>query len=173
VRRLLAFAPLLALAALVGLLGLFALKRDPEAKPDALVGQALPHAMLPTLTGGQALSLRAAVEGPTVVNVFASWCAPCQVEHPQLMRLRENGVRVVGLAYKDEPVKTEAFLARLGDPFAQVLTDRDGRAGIELGISGVPETFLVGADGVVRWKHTGPLTPEATGTLLETVRSLR
>ena len=171
-KRLLALAPLLALLALVGLLGVFALNRDPEVKPDALVGQPLPQAMLPTLTGGQAVSLRAAVEGPTVVNVFASWCAPCEVEHPQLMALREQGVRVVGLAYKDDPVKTEAFLDRLGNPFTQVLSDRDGRTGIELGISGVPETFLVGSDGVVRWKHTGPLTPEATGTLLKTARSL-
>ena len=171
-KRLLAFAPLLVLAALIGLLGLFALHRDPEVKPDAMVGQPLPQAMLPTLTGGQAVSLRAAVEGPTVVNVFASWCAPCEIEHPQLMALREQGVRVVGLAYKDDPVNTAAFLERLGDPFTQVLSDRDGRTGIELGISGVPETFLVGPDGVVRWKHTGPMTAESAGTLLKRTRSL-
>ena len=172
-RRLLPFVPLAALAALIGLFAFFALDRDPRVKPDALVGRPLPQIMTPTLVGGEAVPLRAAVEGPTIVNVFASWCAPCEVEHPELIRLRDAGVRIVGLAYKDDPVKTAAFLQRLGDPFAQVLVDRDGRAGIELGISGVPETFLVGSDGVVRAKHTGPLTREAAGTLLERARSLR
>ena len=172
-RRLLAFVPLAVLGALLGLFAFYALGRDPRVTPDALVGKPLPQVMLPTLVGGEAIPLRAAVEGPTFVNVFASWCTPCEVEHPELIRLRESGVRVVGLAYKDEPAKTEAFLARLGDPFAQVLADRDGRTGIELGISGVPETFLVGSDGVVRAKHAGPLTPEVTGTLLQQARSLR
>jgi cytochrome c biogenesis protein CcmG/thiol:disulfide interchange protein DsbE len=88
------------------------------------------------------------------------------------MRLRASGVRVVGLAYKDDPAKTAAFLDRLGDPFATVLVDRDGRAGIELGVSGVPETFLVAPDGVVVAKHAGPLTPEVAGTLLVEARSL-
>jgi cytochrome c biogenesis protein CcmG/thiol:disulfide interchange protein DsbE len=172
-RRLLPFLPLVALAALIGLFACFALGRDPRVKPDALVGRPLPQIMTPTLVGGEAVSLRAAVEGPTLVNVFASWCAPCEIEHPELIRLRDSGVRIVGLAYKDDPEKTAAFLQRLGDPFAQVLVDRDGRAGIELGVSGVPETFLVGSDGVVRAKHTGPLTRKAAGTLLEQARSLR
>lgn len=172
-RRLLPFLPLLALGALVALFAVFALGRDPRVKPDALVGRPLPQIMTPTLVGGEAVPLRAAVEGPTILNVFASWCGPCEIEHPQLLRLRDAGVRVVGLAYKDEPAKTAAFLARLGDPFAQVLTDADGRAGIELGISGVPETYLVDSGGVIRAKHAGPLTPEAAGTLLEQARSLR
>ncbi len=167
------FTPLLALAGLLALFGLFALNRSPEFKPAALVGKPLPQLTLPTLTGGQAVPLRAAVEGPTVVNLFASWCAPCEVEHPELVRLRASGLRVVGVAWKDDPVKTAAFLDRLGNPFTQVLVDRDGRGGIEMGISGVPETFLVGSDGVVRWKHAGPLTPEHAATLLEQARSLR
>ena len=171
-KRWLAFAPLAVLAALIGLMALFALNRDPQVKPDALVGRPLPQAMLPTLVGGEAVSLRAAVEGPAVINIFASWCGPCEVEHPELVKLSRAGVRVVGLAYKDDPAKTAAFLARLGDPFATVLSDRDGRVGIDLGISGVPETFLVGGDGVIRAKHTGPLTPEVAGTLLRQARSL-
>jgi cytochrome c biogenesis protein CcmG/thiol:disulfide interchange protein DsbE len=173
VKRLLPALPLIALAALIGLFAFFALGRDPRVKPDALVGRPLPRIMTPTLVGGEAVPLRASVEGPTLINVFASWCAPCEVEHPELIRLRDAGVRVVGLAYKDDPEKTVAFLQRLGDPFAQVLVDRDGRAGIELGVSGVPETFLVGSDGVVRAKHVGPLDRAAAGTLLEQARSLR
>ena len=95
------------------------------------------------------------------------------MEHPELVRLSRAGVRVVGLAYKDDPAKTTAFLQRLGDPFATVLVDRDGRAGLDLGITGVPETYLVGSDGVVLAKHAGPLTPEVAGTLLAQARSLR
>ncbi len=172
-RRPWAVLPLLVLVGLVALFGFYSLRRDPDVKPDALVGRPLPQLMLPTLVGGEAAPLRAAVEGPTLVNVFASWCAPCRIEHPELMRLRASGVRVVGLAYKDDPVKTAAFLEELGDPFATVLVDRDGRGGIEMGISGVPETFLVGSDGVVVAKHSGPLTSEAAGTLLTRARSLR
>lgn len=170
--RLWTLIPLVVLVALIGLFAVFSLRRPAEVRPDALVGQALPQILLPTLVGGEAAPLRAAVEGPTVVNVFASWCAPCEVEHPELMRLSSSGVRVVGLAYKDDPAKTAEFLARLGNPFATVLVDRDGRAGIELGISGVPETYLVGSDGVVAFKHAGPLTPELAGTLLARARSL-
>lgn len=170
--RLVTLLPLLVLAALIGLFAVFSLERSPEVRPDALVGRPLPQLTLPTLVGGEAAPLRAAVEGPTLVNVFASWCTPCEVEHPELVRLRRSGVRVVGLAYKDEPANTAAFLARLGDPFTTVLLDRDGRAGIELGISGVPETYLVDGAGVVRAKHAGPLTPEIAGTLLAQARSL-
>ena len=170
--RLWTLIPLMVLVALIGLFAVFSLRRSPEVRPDALVGRALPQIVLPTLVGGEAVPLRSAVEGPTLVNVFASWCTPCEVEHPELVKLSGSGVRVVGVAYKDEPTKTAAFLARLGDPFAAVLVDRDGRAGIELGVTGVPETYLVGADGVVRAKHAGPLTPEVAGTLLAQARSL-
>ena len=149
-----------------------ALRRPPTVSPDALVGRPLPGITVPTLVGGEAVPLRSAVEGPTLVNVFASWCAPCEIEHPELIKLRDSGVRVVGLAYKDDPAKTQAFLTRLGDPFATVLVDREGRAGIELGVTGVPETYLVDSAGVVRAKHTGPLTPEHAGTLLTQARSL-
>lgn len=170
--RLWTLIPLVVLAALIGLFAVFSLGRSPEVRPSALVGRPLPQLMLPTLVGGEATPLRASVEGPTLVNVFASWCTPCEVEHPELVKLSRSGVRVVGVAYKDDPVKTAAFLTRLGDPFATVLVDRDGRAGIELGITGVPETYLVRPDGVIAAKHAGPLTPEVAGTLLAQARSL-
>jgi cytochrome c biogenesis protein CcmG/thiol:disulfide interchange protein DsbE len=93
-----------------------------------------------------------------LVNVFASWCAPCELEAPVLTAMKARGVRMVGVAYKDAPDNTKAFLGRLGDPYAQSLVDRDGRAGIELGVTGVPETYLVDGEGVIRAKHTGPLT---------------
>ncbi len=165
--RWLALLPLVALAALALLFGVYSLKRDPQVQPDALVGRPVPQLTLPRLDDGRPAPLRAALGGgPALVNVFASWCAPCEIEHPVLVGLKEQGVRIVGVAYKDAPENTKAFLGRLGDPFAERLVDRDGRAGIELGVTGVPETYLVGADGVILAKHTGPLTPESARALM-------
>lgn len=169
--RWLALVPLLALAALAALFVGWSLKRDPEVRPDALVGRPLPAIAVEPLGGGAPRPLNATVEGLTVVNVFASWCAPCRVEHPELMRLRAAGVRVIGVAYKDTPEAARAFLEELGDPYAAVYQDPDGRVGIELGVSGVPETFVVDADGVVRAKQAGPLVGADGEALLAQVRA--
>jgi cytochrome c biogenesis protein CcmG, thiol:disulfide interchange protein DsbE len=161
VSRWLALAPLGVLVALALLFGLFALKHDPKVQPRALVGKPLPELVLPGLDDGQKVSLRAAAATtgrPVLVNVFASWCAPCEVEAPVLMQLKARGVTLVGVAYKDDPAKTRAFLDRVGDPYATRLVDRDGRAGIELGVTGVPETYLVDARGVILAKYTAPLS---------------
>lgn len=162
-----AFLPLAALIGLGLLFALFALQRDPQVQPDALVGKPMPALTLPDLETGRPHPLRAALgDKPTLVNIFASWCAPCEIEHPVLVELKSQGVRVVGVAYKDAPENTKAFLSRLGDPFAARFVDRDGRAGIELGVTGVPETYLVAPDGTILAKHTGPLTPEKARELL-------
>jgi len=164
--RWLSVIPLIVLVALAALFIGWSLKRDPAIKPDALVGQPIPETVLPLLTGDRAgpgyLDLKTAGVGkPMLVNVFASWCAPCRAEHPQLMALRARGVAVVGVAWKDDPVATRAFLDELGDPFAMVLVDRDGRAGLDLGITGAPETFAVNAMGQVVAKSSGPLIDPA------------
>ena len=169
--RWLALLPLMALVALGGLFYFYALKRDPQVQPQALVGKMAPDLTLPTLAEGQPIRLReAAAEGPMVVNFFASWCAPCEIEHPILMGLKGSGVRVVGIAYKDAPTNTQAFLTRLGDPFATALVDRDGRAGVEFGVTGVPETYVIGRDGKVLAKHTGPLTDAEAQRLAKLAR---
>lgn len=157
-KRWIGFAPLIVLAALAVLFAGYALKHDPRVQPAALVGKPVPAVVLPDLDTGEGVAVRETPSGPRLINFFASWCAPCRVEHPQLMALKARGVTVVGVAYKDEPARSQAFLAELGDPFAVKLADRDGRAGIEFGVTGVPETFLVGADGVILAKHSGPLT---------------
>lgn len=164
--RWLALAPLAVLAALAILFAGWSLKRDPAFKPDALVGQPIPETVLPLLSGDQArpghLDLKTAGVGkPMLVNVFASWCAPCRIEHPRLLALKARGIAVVGVAYKDEPVAARAFLDELGDPYSMVLVDREGRAGLDLGISGVPETFAVDARGRIAAKQSGPLLDEA------------
>ena len=164
--RWLAILPLVAMAALTALFVGWSLKRDPAFKPDAMVGQPIPETVLPMLTGDQAgpgqVDLKTAGVGrPMIVNVFASWCAPCRIEHPKLLQLKQRGIAVVGVAYKDEPVATRAFLDELGDPFAMVLVDREGRVGLDLGISGVPETFAVDAMGRITAKQSGPLLDDA------------
>jgi cytochrome c biogenesis protein CcmG/thiol:disulfide interchange protein DsbE len=92
---------------------------------------------------------------------------PCAVEAPALAAMQSQGARIVGIAYRDEPSASTAFLRKNGDPFAAVLVDRDGRAGIELGVSGVPETFLVAPDGKIVAKHSGPILPEDAEVLME------
>lgn len=164
--RWLSIIPLVVLAALAALFVGWSLQRDPAVRPDALVGQPIPETVLPLLTGDQAgpghLDLKTAGVGkPMLVNVFASWCAPCRAEHPRLMALKARGVAVVGVAWKDEPVATRAFLDELGDPFSMVLVDREGRAGLDLGITGAPETFAVDAMGRVVAKSSGPLLDDA------------
>jgi len=170
--RWLAFLPIVALVALGGLFYFYALQRtDAKYQPQALVGRMVPDVSLPTLAEGQPVRLRAAAaEGPMVVNFFASWCAPCEIEHPVLMGLKGSGVRVVGIAYKDAPPNTQAFLTRLGDPFTTALVDRDGRAGVEFGVTGVPETYVIGRDGKVLAKHTGPLDEAGAAKLAKLAR---
>ena len=166
-KRWLAVLPLVVLAALAALFVYWVLKQgDPTYRPDALVGQAVPETVLPLLDGDRAgdshVDLKTAGVGkPMIVNIFASWCAPCRIEHPKLLALKAQGVAVVGVAYKDEPEATRAFLDELGDPFTMVLVDREGRAGLDLGVSGVPETFAVDAMGRITAKSSGPLITDA------------
>jgi cytochrome c biogenesis protein CcmG/thiol:disulfide interchange protein DsbE len=166
-----AVIPLLALVALVAFAALrlgdvagrnLAEGRGGEYRPAALIGQPVPETVLPMLTGATAgpgvLDLKTAGVGrPMLINVFASWCAPCRIEHPNLMALKARGVAVVGVAWKDEPADTRAFLDELGDPYSMVLVDREGRAGLDLGITGAPETFAVDAMGRVVAKASAPL----------------
>jgi cytochrome c biogenesis protein CcmG/thiol:disulfide interchange protein DsbE len=165
--RWLAALPLVALAALALLFAAYSLHRNPQVDPQALVGKPMPALSLPALEDGRPVALaQARLPGPTLVNFYASWCVPCEVEHPVLRALKADQVRVVGVAYKDAPENTRAFLARLGDPFAVRLVDRDGRAGVEFGVTGVPETYLVDARGVILAKHTGPMSPDDAQALL-------
>jgi cytochrome c biogenesis protein CcmG/thiol:disulfide interchange protein DsbE len=170
VRRWIGFAPLIVLVGLGVLFAGYALKHDPHVQPHALVGKLVPAVSLPDLDTGALVAVRDVPAGPRLINFYASWCAPCRVEAPQLMALKARGVTLVGVAYKDDPAKTQAFLTELGDPFAAKLVDRNGRAGIEFGVTGVPETFLVGSDGVILAKHSGPLTDADVPELLAKLR---
>ncbi|MBB3176870.1 DsbE family thiol:disulfide interchange protein [Variovorax sp. Sphag1AA] len=138
------------------------LSRDPRALPSPLVGKPAPAFELPLLDN-EARSLRSSdMQGKVwVLNVWASWCTPCQLEHPLLVDFASRTrVPVVGLNYKDQPAAARAWLQRLGNPYAATMTDLDGRTGIDFGVYGVPETFVIDRSGRVRFRHAGPMTPE-------------
>ena len=168
--RWIAALPLVALALMAALFAGYSLHHDPHVNPSALVGQPVPDLALAPLAGGPTRRLRLDAGPATLVNFYASWCAPCAEEHPVLIALKAEGVRIIGVAYKDEPGAAKAMLARLGDPFAETLDDSDGHAGLEFGISGVPETFLIGPDGRILAKHTGPMSADDAEALLERAR---
>lgn len=174
-RRLLWFLPLVLVVLLAWLLWRGLVTHD-ETVPSARVGKPLPLLALPRLDAPQELVDAAAIaaRAPVLVNFFASWCGPCRVEHPLLDALARDGVAIVGIAYKDAAVDTRRFLDRLGNPFAEVLVDADGRALIEFGASGVPESFLVDSHGRIVWHQPGPLTPELVeGDLKPRLAALR
>lgn len=155
--------PLLVFGALALLLAR-GLQLNPRELPSPLVGQPVPALQLASVhAGGAPLDSRAWAGRVTVLSVWASWCAPCQEEHPRLVALarRYPGVRFAGLNYKDDGAAARRWLQQWGDPFAEVGADTSGRAGIELGVYGVPETFVIDAAGRVAYKHVGPLTDEA------------
>ncbi|MCG8441691.1 MAG: DsbE family thiol:disulfide interchange protein [Caulobacterales bacterium] len=165
--RVLMALPLATFALAGALVALALMRADPPAAPGSLVGEPFPQMELPALRGGAPMVTGAAsFQGPAVVNIFASWCAPCRAEHPILMRLAADGARLYGVAWKDAPLDAEAFLDELGDPFAVALSDRDGRLGDRLGVTGAPETFVIGADGKVRAHWRGPLTAREVGRLI-------
>jgi len=162
-RRLIFLLPIAIVAVLVALfwIGLDP-KRDKSALPSALVGKPVPAVDLPGLSDTAPRLTLTQFKGQLVaVNFFASWCLPCRAEHPILQQITaEFGVPVIGIAWKDKPADSRAFLAELGDPYAATGTDKNGRTGIDFGITGVPETFLIGADGTVLYRFAGPLSPE-------------
>lgn len=154
--------PLVALLAIGSLFWFFALqKSSTRVEPNFMVGKPAPEITAPYLIGGPDVALSDEVQGPALVNLFASWCAPCVIENPFLLEMESRGVRIVGLAQKDMPSDTARFLNRYGDPFAVILDDRPGRGTIEFGATGLPETFVVDSSGMIVGKHVGPIENRA------------
>lgn len=171
-RRLLVALPAIVFAALAGLF-LYQLESgsDPHKLPSALLGKPVPDFALPPLDGitadGKAVPGFASTDlrtpgKVTVVNVWASWCVPCRQEHPVLSLIEKDPrVRLVGLNYKDQPENARRFLAALGNPYSAIGVDEKGRVGIDWGVYGVPETFVVDATGTITYKFVGPLSEKA------------
>lgn len=158
------WAPFLTFAVLVGVFAVALFIERPSEGSLALVGEPAPEFILPALdpSGGVGLAHADLIGGQvSIVNVWASWCAPCRVEQPQLMELaRDPRVQVFGINYRDAPGDARAFLEELGNPFDRIGVDADGRAGLDWGVTGPPETFIVAPDGTIIAKHIGAITPE-------------
>ncbi len=169
-RRLLFLAPLLVLAVLAAGFAVALLSGyNPHTLPSALIDRPAPDFSLPGLPGVDEAALSVADLGGEVklVNFFASWCTPCLAEHPVLTRLSgELGYTLYGIAYKDDTADTAAWLDRNGNPFDRVAVDADGRVALDWGLAGVPETFVVDAEGRIRLRYAGPLTPEVVADTL-------
>jgi cytochrome c biogenesis protein CcmG, thiol:disulfide interchange protein DsbE len=159
--------PLVVFAVLVGFLAV-GLKLDPRAVPSPLINKPAPGFTLPRLDDpAQKVSREQLLGKAFVLNVWASWCGPCREEHPHIMTLaRAKAGPVIGLNYKDQRADAQAWLQRFSDPYELSLSDLDGRVGIDFGVYGVPETFVIDKQGIIRFKHVGPVTQEIVQTRL-------
>ena len=160
IRRLLPFAVFLAIALLMWVAVRMNSGKDTSAIPSPFLGKPVPAFSLPVLgEPPRTVSDRDLRGAPYLLNVWGSWCVNCREEHPQLTDLSRRGVRVVGYNYKDAPADARRWLQEFGNPYTLVVADEEGRAALDFGIYGAPESFLVDAQGVIRWKLVGPITP--------------
>ena len=155
-------------AALIALLA-FGLGRNPREVPSPLIGKPAPRFELPRLDDpAKTFSQKEMLGRVWVLNVWASWCPPCLIEHPVITELARSGIApVVGLNYKDAREDALPWLARNGDPYALSVFDASGRTGIDYGVYGVPETYVIDGKGLIRYKHIGPLSPEILRTKVQ------
>lgn len=170
-RRALLLAPLV-LAAGAGTGAWLMLQRlsegtyDPHGVPSMLIGKPLPNFNLPGQPPGDGFS-SSDIVGPALINFFASWCIPCVQEAPVLMALKQQGLPIWGIAYKDKPDATQEFLAQHGDPYTRIARDEPGTVAIDFGLYGVPETYLVDKSGIVRWRWAGGMSDDVVNSDLK------
>lgn len=179
-RRLLFLLPVLLFLALAGVIAFFMLSgRDPRLLPSTLIDKPAPQFSLPAIAGWDkappGLATKDLPGKVTVVNFFASWCVPCRAEHPQITALsRDKEIQVFGINYKNKSAEAVAWLRRYGNPYARIGADLGGRVGIEFGVYGMPETFILDRTGRIRFKHVGPILPgHLTKMILPIIRELK
>jgi len=164
--RLKLFLPLIIFAVLAVFL-YRGLSLDPQALPSALIDRPLPEFTLPVLAGDQLMTRDDLVGEPVLLNVWATWCVSCRMEHPYLVQIAGTGVPIYGINYKDDDAAAGRWLAELGNPYRANIADREGTLGLDLGVYGAPETYLVDAAGVVRYRHVGVVDEEVWRTVLQ------
>jgi len=134
---------------------------NPQDLPSALIGQTIPAFSLPALENDQVLTEKSLNFGSAyLLNVWATWCVTCRVEHPYLMKLEQDGVKIVGLNYKDNKVKAQEWLRDLHNPYVVNVFDEKGILGLDLGVYGAPETYIIDKNGIIRYKHVGDVNPQ-------------
>jgi cytochrome c biogenesis protein CcmG/thiol:disulfide interchange protein DsbE len=154
-----AYLPLIIFVMLVVVLGI-GLTLNPRLVPSPLIGKPAPDFSLPLLDGSGVLTQETFKGKITLLNVWASWCYVCRQEQPAIEWLAKQGVRIIGFDYKDKPADAKAWLQQLGNPFSEVVSDLDGRVGINWGVYGAPETFVIDHKGIIREKHVGAVDEE-------------
>lgn len=165
--NLFAFIPL-AIFIAIGAMFLWGMYGKRVSKDESpLIGKPLPAISGGTLDGGT-INFDNTSGQPLILNFFASWCAPCRDEHKQLLQMAgATKVKIIGIAYRDDPKETRNYIDELGNPYTDIIIDRQGGIGASLGLSGVPETYIVGSDGIIKYKHKGPITPKDASDLLK------
>ncbi len=152
-------APPLIFGAFAVLAGIGMFREDPNALPSAREGQPAPPVVLAEFPGKQGFDDATLRDGQVkLVNYWASWCAPCRAEHPNLEKLAQEDIPVYGINYKDKLANADAFLSELGDPYAAIGRDENGRMGLDWGVYGVPETYVIDGDGTIILRFAGPIT---------------
>ena len=143
------------------------LSLDPMAMPSALIDRPLPEFSLTELSDNRPLVRSDVIGEPALFNVWATWCISCRVEHPYLQRLADTGVPIYGINYKDEDDAARRWLRDLGNPYRANIVDREGTLGVDLGVYGAPETYLVDAGGIIRYRHVGVIDERVWRDILE------
>ena len=173
-RRFWLWAPLAGFVLFFAVVALGLYQPDDRKHPSKLIGKSIPaFALAPGATGRPGLASSDFALGPRLVNVFASWCVPCITEAPVLAELARRGVVIDGIAIRDRQVDVDKFLARHGNPYRAIGSDPTSQVQISLGSSGVPETFVVDARGIVRYQHIGEIKPSDVATVLEKLRAAK
>ena len=173
--RLFLWVPLALFAFFAGVAGYVLTQEKDEFVESTMIGQPLPDFALDAAFGGLPGAAKADLEGgkPRLLNIWASWCTPCIAEAPQLEALQARGVEIVGIAIRDRPEDVANFLGRYGNPYARIGSDRISEVQLAIGSSGVPETFVIDAKGVIRYQHIGDIRPEHVAVLLEELEKAR